>query len=227
MAPIDLYFWPTPNGKKLSIYLEEAGLPYRVVPVNIGRGEQFQPSFLAVSPNNRIPAIVDHDPLDGGAPISVFESGAILLYLAEKTGHLWPTDARTRTRVTQWLMWQMSGLGPMMGQASHFRVYAKGKSEYGEERYGHEVERLFRVLDGRLAEAPFVGGDYSIADIACYPWVVAGDRLGLDLGHYANVARWREAVGARPAVQRGMEVGKELAAPVLDDEARRVLFERR
>ncbi len=217
---IDLHYWPTPNGKKISIYLEEAGLAYCVIPVNIGRGEQFEPSFLALSPNNRIPAIVDHEPADGGAPVTVFESGAILMYLAEKTGILWPRKPRARTRMTEWLMWQMGGLGPMMAQANHFRVYAKGKSAYGEERYTREVGRLFRVLDGRLAEAPYLAGDYSIADVASYPWALGAERVGVDLRHFPHAQRWLDRIGARPAAQRGMAVGEELGAPVMDDEAR-------
>ena len=219
---IDLHYWPTPNGKKISIFLEEAGLSYRVRPVDIGHGEQFEPSFLAISPNNRIPAIVDHEPAGGGAPVTVFESGAILIYLAEKTGRLWPREARTHTRTLEWLMWQMSGLGPMMSQASHFRLYARGKSAYAEERYAREVARLFRVLDARLAEAPFLAGEYSIADVACYPWAVTGERVGVEPSHFAHVRRWLAELGARPAVQRAMAVGSELATPVLDDEARRV-----
>jgi GST-like protein len=220
---IDLHFWPTPNGEKISIYLEEAALAYRVIPVDLGHGEQFEPSFLAIWPNNRIPAIVDHAPADGGAPISVFESGAILLYLAEKTGVLWPRAPRMRTRATEWLMWQMGGLGPMMSQANHFRLYAKGKSPYGEERYTREVGRLMHVLDGRLAEAPYLAGEYSIADVACYPWALTAERVGIDPSHFAHVKRWLDALSARPAVQRGMAVGQELGAPVMDDEARHVL----
>jgi GST-like protein len=225
---IDLHFWPTPNGKKISIYLEEAALPYRVIPVNIGAGDQFKPEFLQISPNNRMPAIVDHAPLDGGAPISIFESGAILQYLGDKTGLFYPRDVRARADVNQWLMWQMAGLGPMMGQANHFRHYMPGKAPYAEERYTREVGRLFRVLDERLAEREFIAGDYSIADIASYPWVAAYKPTGVQLDQYANLARWFSRVRARPAVQRGMAVGKDLSknAPI-DENAKKVLFGQR
>ncbi len=225
---IDLYFWPTPNGKKISIYLEETALPYRVIPVNIGAGDQFKPEFLQISPNNRMPAIVDHAPLDGGPPISVFESGAILQYLGDKTGQLYPRDVRARVTVNEWLMWQMAGLGPMMGQASHFRHYMPGKAPYAEERYTREAGRLFRVLDERLAEREFIAGEYSIADIASYPWVASYKPTGVTLDQYANLARWVERVGARPAVQRGMAVGADLSkkSPI-DEDAKKVLFGQR
>ncbi|MCX5738858.1 MAG: glutathione S-transferase N-terminal domain-containing protein, partial [Proteobacteria bacterium] len=169
---IDLHYWPTPNGWKVSIALEEMELPYRMIPVDIGRGAQFQPEFLAISPNGRMPAIVDHDPAGGGAPIAAFESGAILLYLADKSGRLLPRDLRRRTEVTQWLMWQMGGLGPMLGQHGHFALYAKDKIPYAIERYRRETERLYGVLDRRLAGRDHICGDYSIADVACWPWVV-------------------------------------------------------
>lgn len=222
---IDLHYWPTPNGWKISIMLEEAGLPYRVIPVNIARGEQFRPEFLAISPNNRMPAIVDDDPPGGGAPVSIFESGAILLYLAEKSGQFLPTDLRGRYEVTQWLMWQMGGLGPMAGQAHHFRQYAPEKIAYGIDRYTREVNRLYGVMNKRLADRPFLAGAYSIADMAAYPWVVPFKNQGQDLAEFPHLQRWFEALRARPAVSRGMDVGKELrsAAP-MDEEAKKVLF---
>jgi GST-like protein len=224
-AMIDLHYWPTPNGWKISIMLEETALPYRVVPVNIGRGEQFRPEFLAISPNNRMPAIVDHDPPGGGAPISVFESGAILLYLAEKSGKFLPADLRGRYEVTQWLMWQMGGLGPMAGQAHHFRQYAPEKIQYGIDRYTKEVNRLYGVMNKRLADRPFLAGDYSIADMAAYPWVVPFKNQGQDLAEFPHLQRWFEAMGARPAVGRGMAVGQELRnAGPMDEEAKKVLF---
>ncbi|MFT3765003.1 MAG: glutathione S-transferase N-terminal domain-containing protein [Minicystis sp.] len=222
---IDLHYWPTPNGWKISIMLEEIGLPYRVVPVNIGRGEQFKPEFLAISPNNRMPAIVDHDPPGGGDPVSVFESGAILLYLGDKTGQLLPKDLRGRYEVTQWVMWQMGGLGPMAGQAHHFRQYAPEKIAYGINRYTNEVNRLYGVMNKRLADREFLAGAYSIADIAAYPWVVPYKNQGQDLEEFPNLKRWFEAIGARPAVERGMAVGKELRSTApMDEEAKKVLF---
>lgn len=225
---IDLYFWATPNGKKVSVMLEELALPYQVFPVNIGRGDQFKPEFLAISPNNRIPAIVDHEPADGGAPISVFESGAILLYLADKTGKLIPRDVRGRTQVLEWLMWQMGGIGPMFGQANHFVAYAPEKIPYAIDRYVNEVKRLLRVLDTRLAGRAFVAGDYSIADIASMPWVVsARDRLIKDQFAYPNVVRWLDTILARPAVARGMAVRSDARIEQMDDEARKHLFGQR
>jgi GST-like protein len=225
---IDLYYWQTPNGRKITIALEELELPYNVIAVNIGRGDQFKPEFLAISPNNRMPAIVDHAPADGGAPISVFESGAILLYLADKTGKLIPADVRGRNAVVEWLMWQMAGVGPMFGQASHFAMYAKEKLPYAIDRYINEVKRLIGVLDTRLVDREFVAGAYSIADIASYPWVVsARDRLVKDEFDYPNVARWLDAIGARPAVARGMAAGAEARTEKMDDEARKHLFGQR
>lgn len=225
---IDLHYWPTPNGWKISIMLEECGLPYRVVPVRIGRGEQFAPAFLAISPNNRIPAIVDHAPPGGSAPLAVFESGAILQYLAEKSGQLLPADVAGRFRVIQWVMWQMSGLGPMLGQNGHFLLYAKEKLPYAIERYRLEARRLYGVLDAQLGStgAYIAGDDYSIADIACFPWVMTHKAQQLTLDDFPHVKRWFAAVRARPAVQRGLAVGKELksAAPAMDDEARKHLF---
>jgi len=228
MAKIDLYFWATPNGKKVSVMLEEVALPYQVHPINIGRGDQFKPEFLAISPNNRIPAIVDHEPADGGAPISVFESGAILIYLAEKTGQLLPRELRARTQVLEWLMWQMGGIGPMFGQANHFVAYAPEKLPYAIDRYLNETRRLLRVLNTQLADRAFVAGDYSIADIASFPWVVsARDRLIKDDFDFPNVARWLDAILARPAVARGMAVGAEARTEKMDEEARKHLFGQR
>ena len=225
--PLDLHFWPTPNGFKISIMLEETGLSYNVVLVNIGRGEQFEPDFLAISPNNRMPAIVDHEPSGGGAPISVFETGAILLYLAEKCGRFLPSDPRQRVEVTEWLMWQMGGLGPMLGQNHHFRIYAPEPVPYAVERYTKETSRLYGVLDRRLEGREYICGDYSIADMACWPWIVPHERQGQKLADFPNVSRWYETMKTRPGLQRGFDVGKEIrqamsAGP--DDEARKILF---
>jgi GST-like protein len=221
---IDLHYWPTPNGWKITIMLEETALPYRVVPVNIGRGEQFRPEFLAISPNNRMPAIVDDDPPSGGGPIAIFESGAILLYLAEKTGQFLPSDMRGRYEVMQWLMWQMGGLGPMAGQAHHFRGYAPETIPYAVDRYTKEVNRLYGVLDRLLARREFVAGDYSIADMAIWPWVLPHERQGQSLEEFPNLKRWFETMRARPAVSRGQAVGRDLASQKMDDEAKKVLF---
>jgi GST-like protein len=222
---IDLYYWPTPNGRKITIMLEETALPYRVVPVDIGRGEQFKPEFLAISPNNRMPAIVDDEPLGGGVPISVFESGAILMYLAEKTGQFMPQEPRGKYEVLQWLMWQMGGLGPMAGQAHHFRVYAPEKIQYGIDRYTNEVNRLYGVMDRRLSDREYLAGEYSIADMACWPWVVPWKTQGQNLDDFPNLKRWFDAISARPAVQRARAVGRDLVRQnAMDDEARKVLF---
>ena len=229
---IDLHYWPTPNGWKISIMLEECALPYKVVPVNIGTGEQFKPEFLKISPNNRMPAIVDHEPAGGGAPISVFESGAILQYLAEKTGKFLPKDVRGKYEALQWLNWQMGGLGPMAGQANHFNVYAPqfnagDKLEYGQARYTNEVNRLFGVLNKRLADHEFVAGPLSIADMAIWPWVVGFKNFGQKLEDFAHLKRWfEESMGKRPAVVKGKAVGAELRATpgINTDEQRRVLF---
>ncbi len=223
---IDLHYWPTPNGWKISIMLEECGLPYRLKPVNIGRGEQFSADFLAISPNNRMPAIVDHAPADGGAPVAVFESGAILLYLAEKTGRFLGTALRERVAVMQWLMWQVGGLGPMAGQNGHFLLYAPEKLPYAIERYGKEVDRLYGVLDAQLGRTgAFVAGAvYSIADMAIFPWVRTHKAQQVDLLRFAHVKRWYDALFERPAVKRGIELGKELRAATLTDEARKALF---
>ena len=221
---IDLHYWPTPNGHKVSIALEELGLPYRTFPVHIGRGEQFQPDFLRISPNNRIPAIVDHEPADGGAPLSVFESGAILEYLADKTGKLLPREPRARFDVLQWCYWQMGGQGPMMGQANHFRAYAPEQVPYAIERYTKEANRLFGVLDRRLEGRELIAGELSIADVMCFPWTLGFERVGHDLDGTPNVKRWQAALNARPAFARGLAVGAEHRAPTLDDEAKKVLF---
>lgn len=225
---IDLYYWQTPNGKKITIALEELALPYKVIPINIGRGEQFAPEFLAISPNNRIPAIVDHAPSDGGPPISVFESGAILLYLADKTGRLIPGDVRGRTEVVEWLMWQMGGIGPMFGQANHFANYAPDKLPYAIDRYVNESKRLLRILNTLLADREFVAGAYSIADIASFPWVVsARSRLVDTVTDYPHVVRWLDAINARPAAARGLAIGAETPTAGIDDEARKHLFGQR
>jgi len=229
---IDLYYWTTPNGHKITIFLEETGLSYRTVAVNIGKGEQFKPEFLAIAPNNRIPAIVDHAPLGGGAPISIFESGAILLYLADKTGQLIPSDLRGRTEALEWLFWQMAGLGPMSGQNGHFNHSAPEKIPYAIERYERETARLFAVLDKRLAERDFVAGagrgEYSIADIASYPWTKNYARLNQDIEAFPHVKRWQEAIGARPATERAYALAAQINPPKppapLTDEERRVLY---
>ena len=224
---IDLYYWPTPNGWKISIALEEMELPYRTLPVNIGRGEQFEPEFLAISPNNRMPAIVDHEPEGGSGPVSVFESGAILLYLADKSGLFLPRDLRGRVEVTEWLMWQMGGLGPMLGQNHHFRIYASESHQYAVDRYTKETNRLYGVLDKRLEGREYICGDYSIADMACWPWTVPHERQGIDLAALPNVRRWYDTMKERPALRRGFEVGRELReamAQGMDEEARKNLF---
>ena len=224
---IDLYYAATPNGLKARLCMEEAGIEHRLVPVNLGKGEQFRPEYLAISPNNKIPAIVDHAPADGGEPITMFESGAILLYIAEKTGRLIPADLRRRAEVVQWLFWQMAGLGPMAGQIGHFNVYAPEKVPYAIDRYTRETGRLYGVLDKQLSDRPFIAGEYSIADIACYPWIVPHEAHGQDLERFPHLRRWFETVAQRPAVQRtyagvGETYGKS-AAP-LTDEARKNLF---
>jgi GST-like protein len=200
---IDLYFWTTPNGYKISIMLEECGLPYRIHPVDINKGDQFKPDFLAISPNNKIPAIVDPDG-PGGKPISVFESGAILQYLGRKTGIAYPKNARRRVEVDEWLFWQVGGLGPMAGQANHFRLYAKEKVPYGIERYTTEAKRLYGVLDRRLAGRDYIAGVFSIADIASYPWARTWKNQGQELADFPNMAAWLERMAARPAVERGL-----------------------
>jgi GSH-dependent disulfide-bond oxidoreductase len=208
---IDVYFWPTPNGYKVTVMCEEVGLKYNIIPVNIGRGDQFKPEFLKISPNNKMPAIIDHDG-PGGSPIAIFESGAILMYLAEKTGKLMPSDTRGKYNVIQWLMFQMGTVGPMLGQAHHFRRYAPEKLEYAINRYTNEARRIYNVIDRRLAEAPFLAGEYSIADIATYPWLVPHAMQGQNLDDYPNLKRWYEEQRARPAVQRGFAAMAEEVA---------------
>ncbi len=222
--PIDLYFWPTPNGHKISIMLEECGLPYDVHVVNIGKGEQFRPEFLRIAPNNRIPAIVDHDG-PGGEPISIFESGAILQYLGRKTGQFYPVDERRRVAVDEWLFWQMGGLGPMAGQCHHFRIYAPEKVPYAIDRYTNEVNRLYGVMNRRLAEHEYLAGDYSIADMACIGWARGWEKQGQDIAQFPNLKRWIDAVEARPAVQRGLAVKAEARTNVAyDKDAQAILF---
>ena len=223
---IDLHYWPTPNGWKISIMLEECGQPYRMLPVNIGTGAQFAPDFLAISPNNRMPAIVDHAPQGGGAAVAVFESGAILQYLAEKTGSYLPAALRERYQVLQWLNWQIGGLGPMAGQNGHFLLYAPEKIPYAVDRYGKEVDRLYGVLDQQLARTRghVAGADYSIADMAIFPWVRTHKAQNVALENFPNVLRWYNALFERPAVKRGLALGKELRAPALTEEARKALF---
>lgn len=217
---IDLYYWPTPNGKKVSIMLEECGLPFQLKAVNIGRGEQFTEEFLRISPNNRMPAIIDHE--NG---LSVFESGAILAYLAEKSGQFMPAEIAPRYEVLQWLFWQMAGLGPMAGQLSHFVNYAPEPIPYALERYRNEYDRLLGVMNTRLDDRDFLAGDYSIADMACFPWVAGYKRFGTDLDPFANLRRWFDALKTRPAVRRGMDAGEDWSRPELTDaEARKVLF---
>jgi GST-like protein len=226
--PIDLYYWPTPNGHKVSIMLEECGLPYRVVPVNIARGDQFKPAFLKISPNNRIPAIVDPDG-PGGRPIAVFESGAILQYLGRKTGQFYPAQERARVQVDEWLFWQMANLGPKAGEANHFRNYALEKLPYAIERFGNEMHRIYGVMNRRLADREFIAGRYSIADIACIGWASRAERHGHDLGDFPHVRRWLATMLARPAVQRGLAVKVEAAFHVdmKDPKVRAVLFNQR
>ena len=223
---IDLYYWTTPNGHKITLFLEEVGLPYTIHPVNLGRGDQFKPEFLAISPNNRIPAIVDQDPGDGGAPVSVFESGAILLYLAEKTGKFLPRDLRGRIAVLEWLFWQVGGLGPMAGQNHHFKQYAPEKLSYAIERYVNETNRLYAVLNKRLEDRAFVAGEYSIADMASYPWIVPYENQGQKLTDFPHLERWFEAIRARPATQRAYAKAAEInRAPIpVDEELRKILF---
>jgi GST-like protein len=226
--PIDLYYWPTPNGWKITIFLEEAGLPYVIKPVNIGKGEQFTPEFLAISPNNRMPAIVDPEGPDG-QPISVFESGAILKYLAHKSGKFYPTDARGQAKVDEWLFWQVGGLGPMAGQAHHFRSYAPEKIPYAVDRYTNEVGRLYAVLNKQLAGQDYVAGDYSIADMAIWPWVVPWQMQGQNMDDFPHLKAWFERMLARPAVAKGRAVGEELRKPISsnpdeDQEQRKILF---
>jgi len=223
---IDLHYWTTPNGHKVTIFLEEAGLDYTLKPVNIGKGEQFSPAFLEIAPNNRIPAIVDNDPPGGGEPVAIMESGAILLYLAGKTGRFYPRTLRGRVEVAQWLFWQMAGLGPMAGQAHHFLHYAPEKVTYAVDRYVRETARLYGVLNKRLADREFIGGQYSIADMACYPWVLP-ERQNQDMANFPTLRRWKETIAARPAVERAYALVQQInpnAKPPTSDEERRILF---
>lgn len=221
---IDVYYWGTPNGLKIKLFLEEAQLPYRIVPVDIGKGQQFDPAFLKIAPNNRIPAIVDNEPAGGGAPISLFESGAILLYLAEKTGRFIPADIRGRALTLQWLFWQVAGLGPMAGQNGHFAHYAPEKIPYAIERYTKETNRLYGVLNRQLEGREYIAGDYSIADMACYPWIVSHERHGQNLGDFPDLKRWFERIRARPACQRAyVGVGQSYTRKMSDEE-RKFLF---
>jgi len=211
---IDLHYWPTPNGKKVTILLEECGLPYRIVRCSIGEGDQFKPEFLAISPNNRMPAIVDHEPADGGPPISVFESGAIMLYLAEKTGRFLPADLRGRSEVVQWLIWQMANQGPKLGECGHFRRLGPehGDQSYAIRRFTDEANRLYGVMNNRLYDRRYLAGDtYTIADMICYPWSAGWERQGQDIEEFVYFKRWFEELSARPAVQRGMQAGADLA----------------
>jgi GSH-dependent disulfide-bond oxidoreductase len=225
---IDLYFWPTPNGWKITIMLEECGLPYTVIPVDISKGDQFKPEFLAISPNNRMPAIVDHHG-PGGDPISIFESGAILQYLGRKTGKFYPHDERGRVEVDQWLFWQMANLGPKAGEANHFRAYAVEKLPYAIERFSNEMNRIYGVMNTRLGDREFLAGVYSIADMACVGWASRAERYGQDLSGFPNVRRWLEALLARPGVKRGLSVRVEAAFRVdtTDPAVRAVLFNQR
>jgi GST-like protein len=227
---IDLYYWTTPNAHKITIFLEEANLPYKIVPVNISKGEQFRPEFLAISPNNRIPAIIDHKPTDDGAPIWVFESGAILVYLAEKTGRFLPSGFRQRVAVLEWLFWQMAGLGPMAGQNHHFSQYTSQKIPYAVERCVKETNRLYGVLDRRLSQvgkAPyrFIAEEYSIADMAIYPWIVPYERQGQNLDDFPYLKRWFEVMRERPAVQRAYARATKInTAPTITEESKKILF---
>ena len=225
---IDFHYWPTPNGHKVTLFLEEAGLDYTIHPVNIGKGDQFKPEYLAFSPNNKMPAIIDHAPADGGDPQTVFESGAILLYLAEKSGQFLSTDPRVRIETLEWLFWQMAGLGPMTGQYGHFNVYAPEKIPYAIERYTNEANRLLQVLDTHLKGRDFIAGDaYSIADMAAYPWIGVYDKAPIDMTPYPEVQRWHAAIKARPATERAYARAKDVnpdAGKTMSDEEKKLLF---
>ncbi|MBV6658026.1 MAG: glutathione S-transferase N-terminal domain-containing protein [Devosiaceae bacterium] len=223
--PIDLYFWPTPNGFKVTIYLEEVGVPYTVHPVNIGQGDQFKPEFLAISPNNRMPAIIDPEG-PGGEPISVFESGAILQYLGRKFGQFYPSDERARVQVEEWLMWQMGGFGPMLGQNHHFNTYAPEEVPYAKKRYTDETHRLYGVLNKQLEGKDYITGEYSLADMAAIGWARGWEKQQMDIAEFPNVDRWMKTMFARPAVERGLAVGAELRKP-MSDEDKKVLFGQR
>ncbi len=223
---IDLYYWTTPNGHKVTMFLEETGLPYRLVPVHIGKGEQFDPAFMKISPNHRIPAIIDHAPLNSNQPLCLFESGAILFYLGEKTGQFLPKETHARAEVMQWLFWQMAGLGPMLGQNHHFRLYAPEKVPYAMDRYLKETNRLYGVLNKRLADREFIAGaHYSLADMASYPWIVPHEKQGQNLADFPHLKRWFEHIAARPATKRAYEKGATInTAPTVSEEAKKILF---
>ncbi|MBN9287894.1 MAG: thiol:disulfide oxidoreductase [Gammaproteobacteria bacterium 39-13] len=222
---IELYYWTTPNGHKITIFLEEVGLPYKIIPINIGAGDQFKPEYLQIAPNNKIPAIIDLAPEEGGAPIEIFESGAILLYLADKTKQFIPQNLRGRTEVIQWLFWQMSGLGPMMGQNAHFSTYATEKIPYAINRYRNETSRLFAVLDKQLTKHSYIAGEYSIADMACYPWIARFEALQQNMDEFEHLKRWFFAVQSRPAVVRAYEKANQInPQPTMTEDAKRILF---
>ena len=222
---LDIYYWTTPNGHKITMFLEEAGLPYTLHGINIGKGDQFSPAFLKVSPNNRIPAMVDHEPAGGGEPLSVFESGAMLLYLADKTGKLIPQDLRGRMKAIEWLFWQVGGLGPMAGQNHHFKTYAKEKLPYAIDRYVNETNRLYGVLDKQLAGKEFIAGPYSIADIASYPWVVPYERQGQNLDDFPNLKRWFHAIKEMASTKRAYAKAEQInTAPSVDEDSHKILF---
>ncbi len=222
---IQLYYWPTPNGHKITIFLEEAQVDYQIHPVNIGKGDQFQPDFLKISPNNRMPAIIDTEPSDGGEPISVFESGAILQYLADKTGKYYPSDLRDRKTVNEWLFWQVGGLGPMAGQNHHFGQYAPEKIPYAIKRYVDETNRLYGVLDKQLKDREFIAGEYSIADMACYPWIVPHERQQQNLADFPHLQRWFKAISSRPAVMIAYKKGQAIASqPTVTEASKSILF---
>lgn len=222
---IELHYWPTPNGHKITMFLEETGLEYEIHPVDIGAGDQFKPEFLAISPNNRMPAIIDRDPADGGEAISIFESGAILEYLADKSGQLIPTELRGRMKVLEWLYWQVGGLGPMLGQNHHFTNYAQEKIPYAIKRYQDETLRLYGVLDKQLEGRPFIAGEnYSIADIACYPWIVTGDYHGMNMEKLPNIKNWCDAIAARPATQKAYAIGEQYTSRASDEDRTQNLF---
>lgn len=222
---IELYYWPTPNGHKVSIFLEETGLDYQIIPINIGTGEQFKPEFLKIAPNNRMPAIIDFDPVDGGEPLSIFESGAILIYLAEKTGQFFPENWRDRKIILEWLFWQVGGLGPMAGQNHHFVQYAPEKIPYAIDRYVKETNRLYGVLNRQLAGQDYIVGEYSIADIACYPWIVPFEQQQQNLEDFPHLKTWFNRMQSRPAVIRAYEKGKAYASgKKMTDEAKKILF---
>ncbi len=222
---LELYYWPTPNGHKITLFLEEVGLPYQIFPINIGSGAQFKPEFLKIAPNNRMPALVDPEPSGGGAPISVFESGAILLYLAEKTGQLIPADLRGRVEVLQWLFWQIGGLGPMAGQNHHFSQYAPEKIPYAINRYVNETGRLYAVLNRRLADREFIAGAYSIADVASYPWIVPHERQGQNLDDFVHLKRWFDTIAQRTATVRAYAQAESFEQQTQNiEQSRSVLF---